>query len=216
VSRRKRSAASLRDSLQWQNEVTCRARKSHPDLQRDRRVSLEKVSALCSKGSGVGIPARRPAFFAREDKDENPAFQLAAILPFFAFLASRKISTLRALDPPEDSDSDRLHQSYAKQDQLVWNGRAGPGFSRKDQRRKRVSHFSQRKGRRKTAARRTDSRIPFFLERWIRGLWQLGHVMCIRAASRWWARNPVVAGGRRSCERTWGHGQRGTSLVPRW
>ncbi len=36
-------------------------------------------------------------------------FQLGAILPFFAFLASRKINKLRVFNTSEYSDSPRLH-----------------------------------------------------------------------------------------------------------
>src|SRR5713101_7763988 len=38
-------------------------------------------------------------------------FQLGAILPFFAFLASRKINKLRVFNTSEYSDSPRLHDT---------------------------------------------------------------------------------------------------------
>jgi len=49
---------------------------------------------------------------AEELKSRVPdTFQLSAILPCSAFLASRKISNLRVFNNPEHSDSPRLHHS---------------------------------------------------------------------------------------------------------
>jgi len=51
-------------------------------------------------------------FCSANEKSRVPdTFQLAAILPFFAFLASRKINKLRAFNKPDYSDSPRLHHS---------------------------------------------------------------------------------------------------------
>ena len=51
-----------------------------------------------------------------------------------------------------------------------------------DQRKKRESHSSQRKGRLKIIARKTDSRIPFGFDLWVSELRQFGHVMVILAS----------------------------------
>src|SRR6266849_4722899 len=57
--------------------------------------------------------------------------------------------------------------------------RSGPGFSVMDQRKKRASHSSQRKGRLKIIARKMDSRIPLVFDLWVSRLRQCGHVTVI-------------------------------------
>jgi hypothetical protein len=51
-------------------------------------------------------------FCSANEKSRVPdTFQLGAILPFFAFLASRKINKLRVFNTPDYSDSPRLQNS---------------------------------------------------------------------------------------------------------
>src|SRR6266852_1593880 len=57
--------------------------------------------------------------------------------------------------------------------------RSGPAFSVMDQRKKRASHSSQRKGRLKIIARKMDSRIPLVFDLWVSRLRQCGHVTVI-------------------------------------
>jgi hypothetical protein len=53
-------------------------------------------------------------FCSANEKSRTPdTFQLGAILPFFAFLASRKINKLRVFNTPDYSDSPRLHHLNA-------------------------------------------------------------------------------------------------------
>jgi hypothetical protein len=54
-----------------------------------------------------------------------------------------------------------------------------PGLALKDNRKKRWSHCSQRNGRTNSIVRSPDSRNPFRLDRWIRGLEQLGQLIDI-------------------------------------
>ena len=67
-----------------------------------------------------------------------------------------------------------------------------------DQRKNRKSHSSHRNGRKPTAAKSTDSSIPFFRDLWMRRLWQCGQ--CIAT------KTPLM--GRVQCSRTTGRRER--------